>query len=106
MHLGLLSLSNLIRTRPNQAIDNWYATGHFLDYNGLQVFVKTLGRGQPVLCLHAFPTSSYDYSRVAPLLAAEFQLIFLDYPGFGFSSKPRDFHYSLLRYADAVQAVA
>jgi len=87
-------------------VGEWYAGSDFIAYAGLQVFVKRLGHGRPILCLHAFPTSSYDFSRLAPLLAGEFDLIFLDYPGFGFSSKPRRFDYSLARYADAVQAVA
>ena len=83
----------------------WYAGGFFIAHGRLKIFVKTLGSGPPVLCLHAFPTSSYDFSRVAPLLEGDFQLIFLDYPGFGYSSKPHDFAYSLFSYADAVQQV-
>jgi pimeloyl-ACP methyl ester carboxylesterase len=84
----------------------WYASGFFITSGKLRCFVKTLGDGPPVLCLHAFPTSSYDFSQVAPLLSDAFQLVFLDYPGFGYSSKPQNFAYSLLKYADAVQQVA
>jgi len=69
--------------------DSWRATGDWLLINGQQLFVKTLGKGQPILTLHAFPTSSYDYSRIAPLLENQYQLILFDYPGFGFSEKPR-----------------
>ena len=87
-------------------VEEWYASGSFIQDGRVHVFVKTLGSGLPVLCLHAFPTSSYDFSRLAPLLADGLQLIFLDYPGFGYSSKPRDFAYSLFKYADAVQRVA
>jgi len=83
----------------------WYSDGFFISSGDVRFFVKTLGAGKPVLCLHAFPTSSYDYSRVAPLLSDKFQLIFLDYPGFGYSAKPRDYSYSLLGYADVVQKV-
>lgn len=84
----------------------WYSDGFFISCSDVQCFVKIMGSGKPVFCLHAFPTSSYDYSRVAPFLSDEFQLIFLDYPGFGYSAKPRDYGYSLLRYADVVQKVA
>ena len=87
-------------------LQEWYAGGFFIKDGGISIFVKTVGSGSPVLCLHAFPTSSYDFSRVTPLLAENFQLIFLDYPGFGYSSKPRSFDYSLFKYADIVQMVA
>jgi pimeloyl-ACP methyl ester carboxylesterase len=62
--------------------------------------------GEPVLVLHGFPTASYDFSRVTPLLANNYQLILFDYPGFGFSDKPRSETYSLFRYADAAQAIS
>jgi pimeloyl-ACP methyl ester carboxylesterase len=59
-----------------------------------------------VLLLHAFPTASYDYARLAPLLSQRYRLILFDYPGFGFSDKPRRYPYSLLTYADALEVVA
>ena len=83
----------------------WLADGEYIHVDGLRIFTKTIGRGHPLLCLHAFPTSSYDYSQLAPLLADSYQLIFLDYPGFGFSEKPRHYPYSLFKYTDAVEAV-
>lgn len=83
----------------------WYADGFYFDAQGARIFVKTVGRGPVALCLHAFPTSCYDFSRLAPLLQADLQLVLLDYPGFGYSSKPRDFQYSLFRYADVVEQV-
>jgi len=86
--------------------DSWRATGDWLLINGQQLFVKTLGKGQPILTLHAFPTSSYDYSRIAPLLENQYQLILFDYPGFGFSEKPRPYPYSLFAYADAAESIA
>jgi pimeloyl-ACP methyl ester carboxylesterase len=85
--------------------DDWFHQGKFIPFDGLQIFTHKQGRGQPVLCLHAFPTSSYDYSRIAPFLSARNELIFLDYPGFGFSDKPARYPYSLFKYADAVEAV-
>ncbi|HYF66333.1 MAG TPA: alpha/beta fold hydrolase, partial [Herpetosiphonaceae bacterium] len=48
---------------------------------------------------------SFDFSQVAALLAGRYRLILFDYPGFGFSAKPRAGTYSLERYADAAQAL-
>jgi pimeloyl-ACP methyl ester carboxylesterase len=36
-------------------------------------------------------------------LAKQYKLYFLDYPGFGFSEKPKGFSYSLLNYADSAE---
>ncbi len=74
--------------------------------NGYRVFYTVQGSGLPVLFLHGFPTSSHDYARLPPLLAGQYQLIFLDFLGYGFSDKPRKHTYSLFEQADIVQALA
>lgn len=81
----------------------WHSSGQYLSFDGIKVFVRSQGNGLPVFCLHAFPTSSYDYSRLVPHLENRYMLCFLDYPGFGFSDKPRNFSYSLFKYADAAE---
>jgi pimeloyl-ACP methyl ester carboxylesterase len=78
----------------------------WIPFRGQRLFVAAHGHGPPVLVLHAFPTASYDYARVTPLLRDRLRLLLFDYPGFGFSDKPRRYPYSLLTYADALQAVA
>jgi pimeloyl-ACP methyl ester carboxylesterase len=82
----------------------WQLSGQYLSFDGIKLFVRSQGHGLPVFCFHAFPTSSYDYSRIVPYLEERYQFCFLDYPGFGFSDKPKEFHYSLLKYADAAEA--
>lgn len=76
-----------------------------MSFDGLRLFTRRCGYGTPLLCLHAFPTSSYDYARLAPLLSQHYELIFLDDPGFGFSDKPRNYGYSLFKYADALETL-
>jgi pimeloyl-ACP methyl ester carboxylesterase len=87
----------------HSTLSNWYSSGYYLTFDGINLFVRSQGSGPPVFCLHAFPTSSYDYFQIASYLAKRYRLCFLDYPGFGFSEKPKDFSYSLLRYADAAE---
>lgn len=87
-------------------LDAWRQSGFWLSFRGMRLFVVEYGQGIPVLALHAFPTGSYDYSRIVPLLQDRFRLILFDFPGFGFSDKPSRFAYSLFTYADAAQAVA
>ena len=86
--------------------DRWQQTGQWFEFDGLRLFVNVQGHGQAVLTLHAFPTSSYDFARLVPLLRDRAQFILFDYPGFGFSDKPAGYPYSLFKYAAAAQAVA
>ncbi len=91
-------------TTPN--LDVWRATGSTIDFNGHHIFVTTYGDGQPVLVLHGFPTASYDYARLVPLLQDRYKLILFDFIGYGFSDKPKQHTYSLFEQADITEAVA
>lgn len=64
-------------------------------------FVDEPGGGGPALLLiHGFPTASWDYSEIWPLLAPRFgRLIAPDMIGFGFSAKPALFPYDLIDQA-------
>jgi len=85
--------------------DQWRSAGRWLTVGKHKVFTISMGEGQPVLLLHGFPTSSYDYARLAPLLQDRYKLIMFDFLGFGFSDKPRPHPYSLFEQADIAQAV-
>src|SRR3954454_16636833 len=89
--------------------DAWRAMGaHFSwspaaqDAAPVQVFHVELGATDaPVLALvHGFPTSSIDWLDVAERLSARFRVCALDFPGYGFSGKPRGWGYSLRRDAE------
>ncbi len=55
--------------------------------------------------LHGFPSSSYDWARVLPVLAERHELLLFDFLGFGASEKPADHDYSIHEQADLVQAL-
>jgi pimeloyl-ACP methyl ester carboxylesterase len=61
--------------------------------------------GPPVLVLHGFPTSSYDWHHVVDRFARRRRVVLLDLLGFGSSDKP-DQRYSLFEQADLVDALA
>lgn len=88
---------------------SWEASGSVLDAGGDQIwharFPATNDCARvPLLVLHGFPTCSFDWHRALPVLQAERDVVVLDFPGFGLSSKP-DRRYSVRTYADAVVAV-
>ncbi len=60
---------------------------------------------EPVLVLHGFPTSTYDWQHALDVLRARRRVVLLDYPGYGFSAKP-DIAYSLFAQADVLEACA
>src|ERR1051326_6451881 len=84
----------------------WRKSGSWLKIGDHCLFVQSIGQGKPILTLHAFPTSSYDYSHLAPLLADHYRLILFDYPGYGYSDKPWSHQYSLFECAALLGAVA
>jgi pimeloyl-ACP methyl ester carboxylesterase len=84
---------------------DWRAKGQFLDFGSRRIFYRTEGSGEPLLLLHGFPTSSWDWKDVWSQLARQYQLVAFDYVGFGFSSKPADGPYSIFSYADQAQVV-
>lgn len=97
------------RLRPYAAapdLEAWRRAGFYLPFQpNLQVFVSEYGSGPPLLALHAFPTSSIDYAHILPFLTQHARLVLIDFPGYGFSDKPRGFMYSLRAFADVVEYV-
>ncbi len=87
-------------------LTSWLKAGEWLSVNGHKIFAVSCGKGDPLLVLHGFPTASFDYARLVPLLAHRYRLILFDFLGYGFSDKPRRHEYSLFEQAEIAQAVA
>ena len=83
----------------------WQKSGDWLEIDNLRIFLVKTGTGSPILFLHGFPTSSYDFSRIIQILKKNNTLILFDYPGFGFSDKPNTDIYSLQKFADIAQQI-
>ena len=62
------------------------------------------GDAPPLLVLHGFPTSSFDFHRVVDALAADRRVVLFDMLGFGLSAKP-DRPYRLVDQADLAVAL-
>ena len=73
---------------------------------GHRVAFRRRGQGPTVLLLHGFPTWSYDYAEVATDLAADHDVITLDFLGYGASDKPNPYDYSVAESADTVEDLA
>jgi pimeloyl-ACP methyl ester carboxylesterase len=85
--------------------DSWFQAGERVPFGDHTLFARLSGTGPSLTFLHAFPTSSWDWSRVVPLLEDRHRCLCLDFLGFGDSDKPRRHHYSIVEQADLVEAV-
>ncbi len=83
----------------------WRDGGRMVQTRAGSVFVRTgAGEGPPVLLLHGYPSSSYDFRHVVRGLGGR-AWVTLDFLGFGLSEKPRPHTYSLFEQADLVEEV-
>ncbi|MEO6886427.1 MAG: alpha/beta hydrolase [Jatrophihabitantaceae bacterium] len=84
----------------------WRSGGQLLSVRGADIFlVDRSGPGDvPIVILHGFPGSSFDWFAVVPSLAEHRRVIALDLLGYGLSAKPQR-GYSLFAQADLVLAV-
>jgi pimeloyl-ACP methyl ester carboxylesterase len=62
---------------------------HTATHNGVRLHYVTAGRGEPVVLLHGWPQTWYEWRRIMPALAARYTVIAPDLRGLGDSSKPQ-----------------
>jgi pimeloyl-ACP methyl ester carboxylesterase len=90
-------------------LDEWRAAGTTVDWNGHAIFRRvagTPGREPALVCIHGFPTASWDWQGVWDGLRARFAcVVAFDMLGFGFSAKPRPHAYSIVEQADLHDAL-
>lgn len=74
--------------------------------DGLEFFYRHAGgKDKPViLLLHGFPSSSFAFRNIIPLLAKKYRVIAPDMPGFGFTVVPsaRKYEYTFANMATSV----
>jgi pimeloyl-ACP methyl ester carboxylesterase len=71
---------------------------HFINVDGIHVHYQEFGEqnAPPIILIHGYTASVFVWHKVAPLLAeAGFRVIAVDLVGFGYTSKPRWFSYTI-----------
>ena len=61
----------------------------FADVNGVDIFYRRMGKGEPILLLHGFPQTHAMWADIARELAENFTVVCSDLRGYGASSKPK-----------------
>jgi pimeloyl-ACP methyl ester carboxylesterase len=85
-------------------VNAWRARGAMQTLAGRRIFVASGGgaSGTPLLLLHGFPSSSFDWRQTVELLG-ESSWLAPDLLGFGLSEKPHGRAYSIFEQADIVE---
>jgi pimeloyl-ACP methyl ester carboxylesterase len=66
-----------------------------IEADGVKVFYRSAGQptAPVLLLLHGFPSSSFQFRELIPLLAPKFRVLAPDLPGFGFTEVPAERKY-------------
>ena len=87
-------------------LKNWQTNGNYFDFRGFPIFYQlSKASDEVLLCLHGFPTSSFDYHKIWDALAERFSVLSFDMIGYGFSAKPTNFDYTTFNQTDVLQAL-
>lgn len=85
----------------------WKDAGDVFVWNGHRIFYREAGRrdAEPLLLVHGFPTSSFDWLPIWAPLAERYHVLAFDNLGFGYSDKPGDFPYTIHAQTDLAEAL-
>lgn len=87
-------------------LENWQQTGNYFDYQGNKIFYRLSKKSDEILlCLHGFPSASFDYHKIWDGLTNQFSVLVFDLIGYGFSAKPSNFAYTTFQQVDVLQAL-
>jgi pimeloyl-ACP methyl ester carboxylesterase len=93
------------RTELPAEVVAWRERGESFAFrdNSIHTFHRD-GDGTPIVLLHGFPTSSFDWAAAIEKIGPNPVLAF-DFLGFGLSDKPREHSYTLAWQADLTEAL-
>lgn len=78
----------------SEVVERHRSAGRHFNAAGVRSFVLDKGDGEPVLCMHGVPSSSFIYRKVIEELAARgLRGIAFDLPGLGLADRPESFDY-------------
>lgn len=73
----------------NQANFNRVFSHRMASVNGVRLHYVIGGKGEPVVLLHGWPTTWYEWRRIMPALSQQYTVIAPDTRGLGDSSRPK-----------------
>jgi len=94
------------RESISQNLISWESDRQVFKYSDLNISYHDTKEAskEAIVLLHGYPTSSYDWHLIWPLLKGKYRLITFDMLGFGFSDKPKT-TYSIELQTDILEAL-
>ena len=81
-------------------------SGQFVEVKGEQIHYRVTGHGQPIVMLHGASSCLLEFSSsIEPILAERYQVICIDRPGLGYSSRRTKQWLSPMGQAEVMHAV-
>jgi 2-hydroxymuconate-semialdehyde hydrolase len=98
LSLGILWIAGTLLIRRAEPVEGTAPPadlpGRMIEAGGRQVHVVEAGAGEPMVLVHGFAGSTFDWEEhVMPALAASHRAIAFDLLGMGFSERPEGFAY-------------
>jgi pimeloyl-ACP methyl ester carboxylesterase len=78
-------------------LEQWKESGRTFSYGGHNIFYRDDGGGDVLLCIHGFPTASWDWQKIWEPLRQRFRLVAPDMIGFGFSGRGLPIRFTIRR---------
>jgi alpha/beta hydrolase fold len=88
LHLAAAANAVFMSVTKTFQIDNMTFSHHMATVNGIQLHYVMGGEGDPVVLLHGWPQTWYEWRHVMPALAKNYTVIVPYLRGLGDSSKP------------------
>jgi microsomal epoxide hydrolase len=73
--------------------------------SGIELHFVAEGAGVPVVCLHGWPSSVWEFHRLVPQLRGDMRVVVPSLPGYGFSFTPGQRRFGVVDIAEAVHAL-
>ncbi|TAF64935.1 MAG: alpha/beta hydrolase [Cytophagales bacterium] len=87
-----------------QTLQDWEKQGRFFSYRSHRIFYQyettQTNTDEILLCIHGYPTASWDWVKMWQSLTTHFQVVAPDMIGFGFSDKPLSYPYHIIDQAE------
>lgn len=85
---------------------DWKSKHTTVDLQGQKLSYIDTQKGENVLLIiHGFATSSFDYHKIIDSLKDTYRIIIPDLIGFGLSSKPKTYYFSIIDQANILKAL-
>lgn len=85
-------------------LNDWKQSGKYFKWQENRIFYNlSEPKEQVLLCLHGFPSASFDYHKIWGKLTKRFAVLSFDMIGYGFSDKPVNFDYTTFNQVDLLE---